>query len=175
MKYLFATIVVSLLLLKSSAQHCPFDGTTLVAVKFIGKDGKVMRWDKDSVYLIEVENSDAAKCTYATENIKKPLINATAFEKYYSNTGNEAYKKAIKKRLEGIKVWNDSIYIITLNQAERSCMIKKDNDFTYKSRKFAISYFNGKKQSQFSVPGNAIQSLCTNNDLKNFMPIEIKL
>jgi hypothetical protein len=175
MRYLISIFFVAMMVSKGNAQHCPLDGMQLIAIQLTDKNGNAVQLTKDSCYLTEIENNNPAECTYANEKIKKPLMNNTSFEAWCTAAYSPTYSQAIIKRLEGIKVLNNTTYIITLNQAERTCMIKKDNDFAYTKRKFAITFFDGTKEINSPVPPEAIQSLCTASDLAAFKPIEIKL
>jgi hypothetical protein len=65
---------------------------------------------------------------------------------------------------------------VGLNQAERTCMMKKGNEFEYRTRKFVITYNAGNKKISVPVPDDAIRSICTDSkDFINFKPLLIKL
>ncbi len=174
MRYLFF-IIATLFSLNMCAQHCPWDGGTLISVKLVTKYGRPWNLTKDTAYLLEVENPDASMCSYAEGLLKKPLFNTTTF----FTTGNRYgpnYGETLRKRLKGMGVIDKSNLLVSLNQAEKSCMIKKDGDFTYKDRKFVIICESGKHKVSVPVPPAAIRSLCTSSkDFLNFEPIVVRV
>ena len=174
MRQLLFIIAISFSL-STYAQHCPWDGGTLIAVKLVNKKGQTVNLTKDTVYLVEVENNDAALCSYAEGLLKKPLYNTTDFFTIGNRYGHN-YGEALRKRLKQMGVIDKSNLLISLNQAERSCMIKKDSDFSFKTRKFVIIYESGKQKVTVPVPPEAIRSLCTSSkDFVDFAPILVKV
>lgn len=158
------------------AQHCPYDGATLVAVKFVGINGLPVDPAKDTVYLAEVENPEAALCSYAAGLLKIPLLNTEAYFAGRKEKYGAGYNENLKTRLKNLGVTEKANLFVSLNQAERTCMIKKDGDFEYRQRKFVITYSAGKKKISIPVPDDAIRSLCTSSkDFINFKPLLIKL
>jgi hypothetical protein len=169
-------IITILFSLNVTAQHCPWDGGSLIAVKLVNKKGQSINFTSDVATLMEIENPDTSLCTYAEGLLKKPLLNTTEF----FTTGNRFgynYGEPLRKRLKDMGVIDKSNLLVCLNQAETSCMIKKDGDFTYKTRKFVIVYRKGKQMTRVPVPPEAIRSLCTNNtkDFVGFEPIVVKV
>ncbi len=168
-------IVTILFSVNIYAQHCPWDGGTLIAVKLVTKKGKPLNLTKDTVYLVEIENPDAALCTYAEGPLKKPMFNTTEFFTTGNRYGHN-YGEPLKKRLNDMGVIDKSNLLVSLNQAEKSCMIKKDGDFSYKDRKFVIVYESGKQKVSIPVPPKAIRSLCTSSkDFVDFTPIVVRV
>ena len=168
-------IIVIFFSIKASAQHCAWDGGTLIAVKLVYKNGQPINITKDTAYLLEIDNPDASMCSYSEGLLKKSFYNTTDL----FTTGNKYgpnYGDALKKRLQGMGVIDKSNLLVVLGQAEKSCMIKKDGDFTYKARKFVIVYQKGKQKIVVPVPPEAERSLCTSSkDFVNFAPIVVKV
>jgi hypothetical protein len=158
------------------AQHCPYDGATMIAVKLLDEKGQMLNTSKDTIYLMEIDNPEAGSCSYAEGLLKKPLLTTTEFfikgnEKYGPNFG-----ETLKKRLKAMGVIDKVNLLVGLNQAERDCMIKKDKDFEYRRRKFVIIYNAGNKKISIPVPPEAIRSLCMDSkDFIDFKPLVIKL
>lgn len=169
-------VITILFSINTYAQHCPWDGGNLIAVKLVNKKGQPINLTKDTVYLVEIENPDASLCTYAEGLLKRPFFNTTEFFTTGNRYGNN-YGEPLKKRLKEMGVIDKSNLLVNLNQAEESCMIKKGSDFSYKKRKFVIVYESGKQKVRVSVPPEAIRSLCTNasKDYVNFAPIVLRV
>ena len=52
------------------AQHCPYDGTHLIAIKVVDKKGNMLENVNNFFYLMEVDNSMADSCTSAAGLVK---------------------------------------------------------------------------------------------------------
>lgn len=148
------------------AQHCPFDGGHLVAVHLTDKNGKPV--STKNLTLVEVNNPVAESCTYAEGLLQKSFLPTketlqTKYKDYWKNWLESQYKNWI--------LFNPGYYAVGLNMSENSCMIKKDNDFTYQKRQFEIHYSDQKIQ----VPALKVYSLCTGGgNWTRIVPIEIK-
>jgi hypothetical protein len=164
------------------AQHCPYDGTYLVAIKVVDKNGKMLTNINTVFYLLEVDNSMADSCTFAAGLVKKQFLNSKAFtaacdEKFNRN----GYNSELNNRLKNAGVFANANMMLSLNQAENTCTLigKSETVYTnyiYQQRKFVIAYTNNGKEIREPLPNGFIYSLCTNNqDLKNFKTLTIHL
>src|SRR5690349_15510928 len=95
-----ATLLLAVLLTSTlSAQHCPFDGARLIAVKLVNAKGKQLSPKGYTVWLVEVDNPIADSCTYAIGLLKKKLLDKSDFFKE-CDTVYHSYSKALKDRLK---------------------------------------------------------------------------
>ncbi len=132
---LFFAVMLSINL---HAQHCPYDGTTLVVVKLVDQKGKPVNPPKDTLYLVEIENPQAALCSYAEGLLKIPLLASDTYFEKHGQTSGANYGNELKKRLKDLGVINNANLLVSLNQAEKDCMMKKEGDYEYRKRKFVI-------------------------------------
>lgn len=170
-----ATLLLAVLLTATlSAQHCPFDGARLIAVKLVNAKGKQLNPKSYTVWLVEVDNPDAGSCTYAEGLLKKRLLDKNDFFKE-CDTVYHSYSKTLKDRLKEKGVVDKANLFIKINQPETNCMIKNGNDFTYRKRKFIIEAGYKGKTIETPVPEDAVASLCTANEkLDGLMPVVVK-
>jgi hypothetical protein len=133
------------------AQHCPFDGATLIVVKLTDKKGKAIKNAKFT--LREIENENAESCSFAKGLLNKP------FEPTRNVLGN-LYEgiNVIEKYCADCNFLGDGFYAAKLNQAEKTCIIKNSNNHANRIRKFEIGY--GEKK--YLVKESEIYHLCTN-------------
>jgi hypothetical protein len=182
MRPIFLLLLVLHLSIGMLAQHCPFDGTNLIAVKVVDKQGKMITNFNTPFYLLEVDNPMADSCTYAAGLIKKQLLNKKTFiaacnEKF----GRNGYDTELKNRLTSAGVFANANMMVSINQGENTCMLIGKSEtvyanYIYRQRKFAIAYTINGKEFREPLPPEFIYALCTNNkDLKNFKTITIKL
>lgn len=164
------------------AQHCPYDGTHLVAIKIVDKKGKMLTTINTVFYLLEVDNPMADSCNSAAGLIKKQFLNSEAFTAELNEKFNRnGYNTELNKRLTNAGVYANANMILSINQAENTCILigKSETVYTnyiYQQRKFVIAYtINGKEIRQL-FPAGFIYSLCTNNkDLKKFKTMTVQL
>lgn len=166
----------------SHAQHCPFDGAHLIAIKVVNKQGKMIDPANTVFYLVEVDNPRADSCQHAAGLLTKPMHETAIFmadcdERY----GRNGYGQQLKTRLTQAGVFANANRFANLNQAENTCMIigKSETVYTnyiYLQRKFVIVYKIGDKEGQVPVPNEQIFPLCTaTHSLKKFKPVIIML
>ena len=104
----------------------------------------------------------------AIVSILLPVYNA-------ESTISETIQSIINQTYKDWELYNAGFYALTLNQAEESCMIKNNNDFTYRKREFAITYQKDGSKQTIKVPEDRIYSLCTDaGKWTRIVPIEIK-
>lgn len=164
------------------AQHCPYDGTHLIAIKVIDKKGKMFTDSNTVFFLQEVDNPMADSCLYAKGLLRKPFLNRAAFiagcnERFNRN----GYNTELNTRLKNAGVFTNANMMLSINQAENTCMLigKSETVYTnyiYRQRKFEIVYTINGKEFHKPLPPDLIYSLCTSNkDLKHFKTITITL
>lgn len=181
MKYIF--ILLALAMCNSSiAQHCPYDGSHLIAFKIVDKNGKLIKTTSTKFYLQEIDNDLADSCTSAAGIIKKQLLTTEEYVKDCKQRWDRnGYSKALLDRLTKANVFKNSNMFVYLNQSEHTCTLigKSETVYTnyiYAKRKFEITYTVNKKVRKIKVPATAVFSLCTgSNDLENFKTITLIL
>ena len=182
MKSIFLLAFVLLLSISMPAQHCPFDGYHLIAIKVTDKQDKMIANSSTSFYLLEVDNAMADSCEHAKGLIRKKFLNSADFiaecnEKFSRN----GYNTALNERLKKAGVFVKANMMVNLNQAENTCTLigKSETVYTnyiHRQRKFEVIYTIEGKEMRKALPPDFIYALCTNNkDLKNFKTITIKL
>jgi hypothetical protein len=182
MKSFSLLLFISLFSLFTHAQHCPFDGYHLIAIKVVDSSGKML--DKCTVpfYLIEVENPMADSCTSDAGLVKKRFVIKDSFiennNKKFSRNG---YDSQLQNRLKNAGVFSNANMLVNLNQSENTCTLigKSESVYTnyiYRQRKFIIEYtVNGKKIQQ-PLPDDLIYALCTaQHEVENFKALTIIL
>ena len=182
MKSFFLFLSISFFGISTYAQHCPFDGYHLVAIKIVDSTGKMLDKCNIPFYLIEVENPMADSCTSAAGLVKRQFIIKDSFiennNKKFSRNG---YESQLQNRLKNAGVFSNANMMVNLNQAENTCILigKSESVYTnyiYLQRKFVIEYtLNGKKM-QHPLPDDLIFALCTaQHELENFKAVTIIL
>lgn len=146
------------------AQHCPFDGANLIVVKLTDKKGKPVTDAK--ITLKEIENDNPESCSFAKGLLNKP------FEPTKSVLSN-IYKmdNVIEKYCADCNFLGKGYYTVKLNQAEKTCQIRDNNNYKNLPRKFEISY----GMRNYLVKESENHHLCTNaGKWSRILPIEIK-
>jgi hypothetical protein len=164
------------------AQHCPFDGTHLIAIKVVDKHGKMLTNFNIPFYLLEVDNPLADSCTSAAGLIKKQfLIKDTFIAACNERFGRNGYNKQLYSRLSKASVFANANMMLSLNQAENTCTLigKSETVYTnyiYRQRKFVIAYTINNKEIRQPLLDELIYSLCTNaHEIEKFTPVIIRL
>ncbi len=182
MKSIFLLSFVLLFNICVQAQHCPYDGTNMVAIKVVDKNNNLLNNPKTLFYLQEVDNPMADSCEHAKGLLRKQFLSSKDFVAECNERFNRnGYNTALNDRLTYAGVFAKANMMLTLNQTENTCILigKSETVYTnyiYRQRKFEVVYtINGKEMRQ-PLPADFIYSLCTNNkDLKNFKTITITL
>jgi hypothetical protein len=174
---LFLTVSKTML-----AQHCPFDGTHVIAIKVVDKQGRMLTDFDTPFYLVEVDNPMADSCTSAAGLIKKQfLIKDTFIAVCNERFDRNGYNKQLCNRLTKAGVFANANMMLSLNQAENTCTLigKSETVYTnyiYRQRKFVIAYTINNKEIRQPVPDELIYALCTNaKEIEKFKPVIIKL
>jgi hypothetical protein len=164
------------------AQHCPYDGTNLIAIKVVDKKGNMLTDVETVFYLLEVDNPMADSCTSAAGLVKKQFLNSNAFIAEIDGRFNRnGYNTELNGRLKNAGLFTKANMMLNMNQAENTCTLigKSETVYTnyiYQQRKFVIAYTINGKEIRHSLPADFISALCTNNrDLKNFKTVTIRL
>ncbi len=178
----FIFLFAAMLSINLNAQHCPYDGSHLLAIKVVDKKGNMLTDINTPFYLLEVDNPMADSCTSAAGLVKKQFLNSDAFMAEIDRRFNRnGYNKELYNRLKDAGVFTNANMMLTLNQAENTCTLigKSETVYTnyiYQQRKFVIAYTINGKEIRHPLPDGFISALCTNNrDLKNFKTVRISL
>lgn len=165
-----------------NAQHCPYDGMHLIAIKITDKKGKMLTDIKPVFYLQEVDNPMADSCTSGAGLVKKQFLTSDAFVTEINKRFNRnGYNAALNNRIKDAGVFANANMMVSLNQAENTCTLigKSETVYTnyiYRQRKFVIAYVLDGKEMITPLADGFISALCTNNrELKNFKTVTIKL
>jgi hypothetical protein len=164
------------------AQHCPFDGMHLIAIKVVDKQGKMVTNFNAPFYLAEVDNPMADSCTSAAGLIKKQfLIKDTFIAECGERFNRNGYDTELINRLKTAGVFIKANRMLTINQAENTCTLigKSETAYTnyiYRQRRFVFAYMVNNKEIRLPVPDNLIYDLCTSaKGIEKFKPLVIKL
>jgi len=158
------------------AQHCAYDGGTMLVVKLTDQKNNLIGNAADRLSLREIENPNAASCKYAEGMpVKAFLPPLDAFMLRYKNQGEDAFRHFC----DDCTYTKEGYYAVVLNQAENVCMISKPDGSDYERfvpRKFEIRYSNGGKEQAIKAPSERIYSMCLGTgDWSRFEPVEFKL
>jgi hypothetical protein len=149
-KILFLLTITCFLTLKTQAQHCPFDGASIVIIKVKNKSGI------KEIKLKEVDNPKADSCSYAEGLLTYP------FQPFDSLHEENSWVKTYEKRYKMGRINKKGDLYVKLNMSETRCMIKDGNDYRYINRHFVISYKNANGElEQIDVPESKIFVMCT--------------
>lgn len=157
-----------------SAQHCPFDGSAMIVIKVIDKNGRPVTDLKSTVLLYEIDNPRADSCTYAGGRLLVPFREPkqSLIEKY-----NNTWKSWATRYSSDCSFMKPGHYAVVLNQAQAHCMLKNETSFTYVERNFEIRLQKADSmKTLISVSRENIYSLCTNaGKWSRIVPLEIRL
>ena len=164
------------------AQHCPYDGLHLLAIKVTDKHGKMLNDVHTVFYLLETDNPMADSCTSAAGLVKKQLLTRDSYIAVCNERFNRnGYDTPLVDRLKNAGVLANANMMVPLNQAENTCTLigKSETVYTnyiYRQRKFVIAYTINSKEVQQVVPDSCIYSLCNSaKEIEKFRPLVIKL
>lgn len=157
-----------------SAQHCPFDGSAMIVIKVIDKNGHPITDLKSAILLYEIDNPRADSCTYAQGRLSVPFREPkqSLIEKY-----NNTWKSWATRYSGDCSFMEPGHYAVVLNQAQAHCMLKNETWFTYVERNFEIRLQKADSLKVLaSVSRENIYSLCTSaGKWSRIAPLEIKL
>ncbi|MBK8522042.1 MAG: hypothetical protein IPL54_14635 [Chitinophagaceae bacterium] len=182
MKRCFIFLSAVMLCTNIYAQHCPYDGTYLIAIKVVDEKGNLPTNVNTVFYLQEVDNPMADSCTSGAGLVKTQFLNSDDFiaemDRKFNRNG---YSKGLNNRLNDAGVFANANMMLTLNHAENTCTLigKSETVYTnyiYRQRKFVIAYTVNGTEIRHPLPDGYISALCTNNrDLKSFKTVTIRL
>ena len=141
------------------AQHCPFDGSSMIVIKVTDKNGKPVTDLKSSVLLYEIDNPRADSCTYAEGRLSVPFKEPkqSLIEKY-----NNTWKSWATRYSSNCSFMEPGHYAVVLNQAQAHCMLKNETWFTYVEQSFEIRLQKADTiKTLANVSRENIYSLCT--------------
>ncbi len=173
MKTLCLLLLLTIGLTKGNAQHCPFDGSTVILIQVKNKKGKPVVNPSFTITLTETPNAIADSCTYAAGQLQIPF---SSIEKSWVNKYQGAWVNNTKQKLKDCNFkTTDGYMAVVLNQAQASCMAKNGNNFTYTERDFVITVEQPKGETQIiAVPASSKYALCTaSGKWTRIKPIEI--
>lgn len=160
-KLYLAALLCLICIKQTAAQHCPFDGSSIVVIKLTDSTVNPITKTGTTIYLTEKPNALADSCTYATGQLNlafgSPEINLI---KKYTGTWEERAALYLTECIFN----RPGYYVVVLNQAQRSCMVDRNNQFSYIKRQFEIRQKNGEGYVLLTdVPADRIYSLCTSS------------
>lgn len=158
------------------AQHCPLDGSSLVAIRLVDARGQLLNPGRDTIYLQEVDNANPARCSFAGELLKLPLLDSSALFAHYKEMYGPVYDSYLHRQFQKYGVGEKANFMVILNQAQESCMVDKGNEYDYHKRKFIISLYHDQKMITVPVQEADVRSLCTGSkELENFRPVLVRV
>lgn len=141
------------------AQHCPFDGASMVVIKLKDKKGTIVTTLKDSIFLVEVNNPLADSCSYEPGLLKLPFGSVT---ENLINKYDGEWKKRSATYVKECSFIKPGHYVVVLSMAGSSCMLHNGSDYKYLERKFEIRVKKGNTiKTLLPVPSTSIYKLCT--------------
>ena len=162
MKKIITVFIAALLFATQlSAQHCPFDGGHIVVIKLTDAHGNVITLPDSTLFLTEIPNPLADSCTYAEGQLNRPFDRPekNLVKKYQ---GSWEYRAALY--LEDCVFKEPGYFVVVLNQAQRRCIVERNNEFTYLDRHFEIrQQTKSGTKLLATVPMDKIYPLCTAN------------
>lgn len=169
----FFLICLSALSVNLFAQHCPFDGGRMIVVHLTDANDQPITSISESLRLREIDNPNPDSCSYANSLLSKPLLSPFDVFKRYERQNTSEF---IKHYCADCNYLGKGYYAIILNMAEATCMMKKDNDFNYRERKFEIEFAQNGIKKVAEVPKDRIYSLCTvAGKWSRIIPVNLKV
>ncbi len=172
-RYLCAFFVLGYLLfpLPLKAQHCPFDGSYMVVIQLTGANQKPLRIETGELNLQEINNPSPDSCSFSGQLLSlKFLPVKQAFKAHY-----QTYSSQLQKNCADCTYLGEGYYAVVLTMDERTCMIKKGNDYAYRQRAFEARYTGKYGEKHIRIPSGRIYSLCTNGKWSGIIPIAVPL
>ncbi len=173
-KYTLPLFVALICLKPLEAQHCPFDGSSIIVIKLTDSLGRSISVLKDRVILFEKTNPLADSCTYAAGQLS--ILFGSPLEKLVKKyPGSWEYRAT--QYLAACSFNQPGYYVVVLNQAQHSCMVERNNQFNYINRQFEIRQENTEGNILLTaVPAERIFTLCTSGgSWTRIQPIDIRL
>jgi hypothetical protein len=157
------------------AQHCMFDGASMIIVQLTDIDDKPLFGSAADLTLQEMDNPEADACRLTKGLLSLSFLPpANAFLQRYSRQGFDSFSSFC----EDCEFNADGFYAVILGQGEPGCMIKKDDDTDYHhvKRKFEVRYKRDDVEQSIAVPPDKIFSMCTGTGKwSRFEPIKFQL
>lgn len=158
-KYTVPLLIALICLKPLSAQHCPFDGGSIVVIKLTDSLGHPITSLKKPLLLTETANPLADSCTYAAGQLS--ILFGSPLEKLVKKYPG-SWEDRATRYLDECSFNQPGYFVVVLIQAQTSCMIERNNQFNYIKRKFEIRQNSPEGNTLLSaVPDDRIYSLCT--------------
>lgn len=158
-KYTVPLLIALICLKPLSAQHCPFDGGSIVVIKLTDSLGHPITSLKEPLLLTETANPLADSCTYAAGQLS--ILFGSPLEKLVKKYSG-SWEDRATRYLEECSFNQPGYYVVVLNQAQHSCMVERNNQFNYFKRQFEIRQKKPEGNIPLTaVPADRIYSLCT--------------
>lgn len=142
-----------------NAQHCPFDGSTVIVIKVVDKKGKPVTKLNKPFRLVEIDNPIADSCSFSKGLLEKNFAKSdSAIMNRYSGSW-----KSWSQKYKDCPLFKPGCYAIVLSMDQSDCMIKQGNDYRYRERKFEIQYEGKRLKAKLRtpIPAERYYSLCT--------------
>lgn len=143
----------------ATAQHCPFDGSTVIVIKVVDKKGKPVTKLKKPFQLVEIDNPVADSCSFSKGLLG---LNFTEAKKAVMDRHNGSWK-SWAETYKDCPMFKPGCYAVVLSMDQSDCMIRQGNDYRYRERKFEIQC-DGKRlkaKLRTPIPPQRFYSLCT--------------
>ena len=165
-RYILLLFVQMTLFQAIAAQHCPFDGKSIVFVKVEGSRKCI-----SNLRLEEIDNPVADSCKY------EPGLLTMYFSPIDSIYDENSWIKDYEKRQKKTKLKKKGHFFVSFGMAASSCMLTKNNQYVYQKRKFCIKYeskLDGRTHTA-TLDNNMIFSMCTSaGSWQRFEAVKIK-
>ncbi|HMX76890.1 MAG TPA: hypothetical protein PK492_00935 [Chitinophagaceae bacterium] len=174
MKKFLLCLLISIYTTTSFAQHCPFDGSHLIVIKLVDKNGNVIATPKDTIYLVEVGNPIADSCKF-NEGLLR--LKFGSMNDKLINRHDGAWVSWAEERVKDCSFMQPGHLAVVLGQAGYNCMIPVNNDYRYVKRKFEIRLKRNQEEKILTtVADEDIYSLCTGSgSWTRIKPLELKI
>lgn len=156
------------------AQHCMFDGASMIVVQLTDADDRQIFESAANLTLQEVDNPEADSCSFTKGLVSRyflPPMNA--FTERYQNGA-----EYLRNYCEDCAFNAEGFYVVIIGQSEQSCMIRKEEGTGYHfvERKFQIRYQRDDFEQSMAVSPDKIFSMCTGTGKwSRFEPIKFQL
>lgn len=169
----FALLCLLLFAGGAAAQHCRFDGTSLVVIHLINSQGKSISGAKGNLSLREIDNPNPDSCKYTKGLLALPFSTPLNIFKTFDYF---KLSELTDEYCEGCTFLSKGYYAVKLGTAEDNCIIEKGNEYDYQPRKFEVVYNRGMISQKIEVPKDSIYSLCVaNGRWSRIKPLDLKL
>ena len=139
------------------AQHCAFDGTSVIVVHF----NSPLK-ENTKVVLQQVSEADTDSCLYGEFIHAEYFLNNR--DSAFNYSGNSYKQEKFISNLDNYYDFTKNNYFVTLSDSKRFCIQRKGttNDYVYKPKKFRIVLLeNNREVFSTDVPEGFVFPLCS--------------